>query len=145
LQQLGIINGVRNMILHYGATYVAEGRGIVSDVLKAKGEPTVFPISAIALDQMTEDLGKISTHLNYRHLERPMPRSALMLSYMLSVFDSPWQYKHPVPPKGRSKGADDRRARKRRPKSACPALSILRVTLGAPSPLRRCNSYTGHQ
>ena len=49
LQQLGIINGARNLILHYGATYVAEGRGTVSDVLKARDEPTVFPISPTVL------------------------------------------------------------------------------------------------
>jgi hypothetical protein len=117
LQQLGIINGARNMILHYGATSIAEGQGMVSDVLKAKGEPTVFPISPTALDQMSEDLRKISTHLNYRHLGRPMPRSALMLSYMAGVFESPWQYKRPVQPRARSKASEGLRTRKRGPKS----------------------------
>jgi hypothetical protein len=116
LQQLGIISGARNMILHYGATSVAEGRGIVSDVLRAKGEPTVFPISPTALDQMTEDLRKISTHLNYRHLGRPMPRSALVQSALQGIFDSPWKYKHPVPSKARNKKTAGLRAPKRVPR-----------------------------
>ena len=49
-------------------------------------------------------------HLNYRHLGRPMPRSALVLSSLQGIFDAPWQYKHPVLPKARSKGAEGPRA-----------------------------------
>jgi hypothetical protein len=55
LQQLGIINGARNDILHYGATEIAEGRGMVSDAWKAKSQPTEFPISPTALEEMAED------------------------------------------------------------------------------------------
>ena len=50
LQQLGIINGVRNSILHYGAEAVAEGNAFVTDALRAKGEPTKFPISPTSLN-----------------------------------------------------------------------------------------------
>src|SRR5258706_12895823 len=45
LQQLGIITGARNDILHYGASDVAEGRATVSNAWKARAEPVVFPIS----------------------------------------------------------------------------------------------------
>ena len=38
LQQLGIVNGARNDILHFGATSIAEGQAIVSNALKARGD-----------------------------------------------------------------------------------------------------------
>jgi hypothetical protein len=112
LQQLGIINSVRNAVLHYGATSVAEGRAIVSNVLKAKGEPTVFPISPTALDEMTTDLRIIALHLNYRHLGRPLPRGSLGTETLDKALSAPWQYKHPVPPPARSKAAERPRSRK---------------------------------
>lgn len=116
LQQVGIINGVRNNVLHYGAVSVAEGNAIVSNALKAKGEPTEFPISPAALDSMTVDLRKITFHLNYRHLGRPTPRSAYGQALLDSVFRAPWRYKHPAPPKARTKAAAHRKPRKRGPK-----------------------------
>src|SRR5215207_2080726 len=72
LQQLGVINGVRNKVLHYGAESVAEGNAIVSDALKAKGEPERFPISPTSLGQMTADLTKIVAHLDQNHVRRPL-------------------------------------------------------------------------
>jgi hypothetical protein len=116
LQQVGIINHVRNYVLHYGATSVAEGNAIVSDVLKAKGQPTEFPISPTALDNMTTDLRKITFHLNYRHLGRPVPRGELGRDALGNVLLSPWQYKHPAPPKARTVPAKYRRSHKRGPK-----------------------------
>jgi hypothetical protein len=116
LQQLGIINGVRNAVLHYGAESVAEGRAGVSNAWKAKGEPTIFPISPTALDDMTADLRKIATHLNYKHLARPTPRGELGAETLESVLQAPWQYKHPVPPKAQTKEVRSRAPRKRGPK-----------------------------
>lgn len=99
LQQATIINGARNAILHYGATSIAEGEAIVSDALKAKGEPTEIPISPTALNNMTADCRKIVVHLGYRHLKRPPPLGQFGRNVLNSVLRAPWQYKHPVPKK----------------------------------------------
>ncbi len=110
-QQLGIINGVRNDVLHYGAELVAEGNAIVSDALKAKGEPYVFPISPTALDQMTADLDKIIAHLKTLHLGDR--RTYTILG---NPMHSAWQYKHPVPLKTQSKKGQGPHEQKRGPK-----------------------------
>ena len=107
-QQLGIINGVRNDVLHYGAEFVAEGKAIVSDALKAKGDPYVFPISPTALDQMTADLDKVIAHLKTLHLG---DRRAYTI--LGNPMHSAWQYKHPVPPRAPSKKAPDAPAKRR--------------------------------
>ena len=99
LQQLGIVSGVRNQILHYGASGVAEGNAMVSDALRAKGEPNVFPISPELLSDMRADLSKIIIHLAYRHLGRPMPRGEIGRTLIDAVLKHPWQYKHPTTPK----------------------------------------------
>lgn len=107
-QQLGIINGVRNDVLHYGAEFVAEGNAIVSDALKAKGEPYVFPISPTALDQMTTDLDKIIAHLKTLHLG-----DSHAYTILGNPMHSAWRYKHPVPPRTPTKKAADRPGPKR--------------------------------
>lgn len=98
LQQLGIINGVRNGIIHFGASAIAEGKGVVSNALKAKTEPVVFPISPEALEEMTADLKKIAYHLNYNHLKRDQPKGAFGIDHLSTVLRSPWLYKYPSPP-----------------------------------------------
>jgi hypothetical protein len=104
-QQLGIINGVRNAILHYGAKSIAEGNAIVSNALKAKREPTEFSISPKSLDDMTADLQKIATHLHYRHLGRAVPLGAFGQRALEGVLQSPWRYKHPSQPTVQTKAA----------------------------------------
>jgi hypothetical protein len=120
LQQLGIINGVRNSILHYGAGSVAEGNAIVSNELKAKGNPIVFPISPTALNHMALDLRKITIHLYYRHLGRPQPLGILGRATLDDVLHSPWLYKYPSPPKRQSKKGEDPPSQKRRLKPIRP-------------------------
>ena len=115
-QQLSIITGVRNDILHYGATSVAEGQAIVSNALKAKGDPNIFPISPEALDDMTTDLRKIAMHLNYRLLGRPWPRGALGQVALNGVLQSPWRYKHRAQPSKQTKAARSHPPHKRGPK-----------------------------
>jgi hypothetical protein len=92
-QQLNIIRGARNDILHYGAEpeSVAKGTAVISDALKAKGEPIIFPINPKLLDQMTNDLHKIIAHLKISHLGDSK-------SYTLAGDPryGAWQYKHPV-------------------------------------------------
>lgn len=92
--QLGIITGVRNAVLHYGTEpeSVAMGNAIVSDAIKAKGEPTTFPISPKALNEMTADLNKIIAHLDQSHLGK-----ATADSFLGDPRLAAWRYKHPVP------------------------------------------------
>ncbi|MEJ0075358.1 MAG: hypothetical protein WDO17_07900 [Alphaproteobacteria bacterium] len=78
-------------MLHYGATGVAEGNAIVSDALKAKGEPHVFPISPELLEAMRDDLNKIIMHLAYRHLGRPEPRAFNNRAKLDEVLQRPWR------------------------------------------------------
>lgn len=99
LQQFGIIRGVRNDILHYGAEFIAEGRGTVSNAWKAKAEPVEFAISATDLAAMEIDLRKVIAHLGYRHLGRAMPRSAAGRRLLDRTLQSPWLYKRPQPPR----------------------------------------------
>jgi hypothetical protein len=114
LQQLHIINGVRNAILHYGTEpeSVANGKAIVSDALRAKGEPKTFPISPTALNEMISDLQKIIAHLNLRHLGRTKGYSILGDPTV-----GAWQYKYPSQPNRPSKKEEGRRSKKRDPKS----------------------------
>lgn len=112
LQQFGIIRGVRNDILHYGATDIAEGRATVSNAWKARVEPTVLPISATALNEMDDDLRKIIAHLGYLHLGRAWPRGALGQHLLERVLQSPWRYKRPSQTKSQTKAVGSRRDRK---------------------------------
>lgn len=106
LQQLGIINGVRNAVLHYGVEpeSIAQGRAIVSDALRAKGEPTTFPISPTVLSDMTADLHKIIAHLDQSHLGRTKGYTILG-----DPRAGAWTYKHPLPQHKQSKKGRDRR------------------------------------
>lgn len=116
LQQLGILNGVRDAILHYGARAIAEGRGTVSDAWKAKAEPKEFPISDTALTEMADDARQIIAHLAYRHLGRPWPRAAQNISFLEQVLQHPWRYKYPSPTNSRTKKRETPPDRKRGPK-----------------------------
>jgi hypothetical protein len=114
--QLGIINGNRNHIVHYGAKSIAEGNGLVSNAFKAKGEPREFPVSPTALDDMTADLRKISFHLRYKHYSggelhtHSNPDGAEVLN---DVLRAPWRYKHPPQTKSRSTKDPQRRDQSR--------------------------------
>jgi hypothetical protein len=94
LQQLNVINGARNNLLHFGAESIAEGSGFVTNELKrARGKATVFPISPETLDQMTDDLKAIIIHLLLDHAGRPAlsPNTRALL---LASMPSAWRYKH---------------------------------------------------
>ena len=121
LQQASIINKVRNDILHYGANFVAEGAATVSNFIRAKGEPSSFPISPDLLADMTKDLSKIWSHLEYLHLmpsksfiDETCKEDIAVISEALSQI--PWRYKHPAQPKERPKKAEGQRPRKHDPK-----------------------------
>jgi hypothetical protein len=117
LQQLGIINGVRNAILHYGATSVETGNAVVSNAFKAKGEPTIFPISPTLLDEMYWDLRKIMTHLKQNHLGPP----PLPVNKRVSdVLGAAWQYKYSSQPSSKAKKGKSQPQGKRDPKRPRP-------------------------
>lgn len=116
LNQFGKIRGDRNDILHYGAKFIAEGKGLVSNAWKAKAEPTEFLISADALLHMETDLRKIIAHLGYRHLGRAWPESALDQKILDDTLHSPWRYKRFPPLKSETNKREPRPDRKRGPK-----------------------------
>jgi len=115
-QQFGVIRGVRNDILHYGASGIAEGRATVSNAWKAKAEPTVFPISALALSDMTEDCRKITLRLAYGHLGRPRPKGQATLLMLVNILQSPWRYKHPAQQPSKTKKGQPAQPRSNDPK-----------------------------
>ena len=81
------------------------------DGLRAKGQPTTFPISPTLLSQMTADLYKIIAHLNIRHLGKTKGYTILGDPTL-----GAWQYKHPSQPNTQSKKGGDQRSKKRGPK-----------------------------
>ncbi len=95
LDQFNVIRRQRNDILHFGATAIAEGRGMVSNAWKARSQPTEFPISAETLGEMEADLRKVIAHLAYRHLGRPWPRGALGRLSLDGTLRAPWRYRQP--------------------------------------------------
>jgi hypothetical protein len=99
LRQLGIINKVRNLILHYGTDNIAEGRGLVSNAKRALTieRVTPYPISPQILKDMTEDLSKIYLHLAVRHMGRQPLRGKH--PYLEKVLAASWRYTAPEPPK----------------------------------------------
>ena len=113
LQQLGIINGVRNAILHYGTEpeSIAEGSAIVSDAIRAKGQPSTFPISPTYLNEMIEDLYKIIGHLNIRHLGKTRGYTILGDPTL-----GAWRYKRPQQTNRPPTKEQDQRSEKRGPK-----------------------------
>lgn len=117
LQHLGVVNGVRNAILHYGAEpeSVAKGKAIVSDALRAKGQPSTFPISPTSLNDMISDLYKIIGHLDLRHLGRTKD-----YTFLGDPTFGAWQYKRPSPQHKSSKKAQDQRSKTPDPKPLRP-------------------------
>lgn len=97
--QLGIINKFRNDIIHHGAAFVAEGRGIVSNAAKALTDEriTKFQVSPEILDDMTADLRQIFARLHTRHTGRPILKGKH--PELEKLLQAPWRYKQqPTPP-----------------------------------------------
>lgn len=70
LKQLAIINGRRNLILHYGADADPEGRLTVTNAFSALREDAAetFPITPDTLDDMTHDVRRIIILLHAHHM-----------------------------------------------------------------------------
>jgi len=92
--QLGIINGARDDLFHYGAINIAEDDGLVTNAAMALAEDriTAFKISVESLDGMTADLRKILVHFHLNHMGRP----PLMARHEVieEILRAPWRYKH---------------------------------------------------
>jgi hypothetical protein len=91
--QLGVIKGARNSILHYGAHAVENNVGYVTNIVTHPTKrATVFPISPKILSHMTHDCRKIVSHLLLNHDPRPSTPDAD--AEMLQFVNAPWRYKH---------------------------------------------------
>jgi hypothetical protein len=104
LRQLGIVNKLRNLILHYGTDNIAEGRGLVSNAKRALTieRVTPYPISPQILKDMTTDLSKIYLHLAVRHMGRQPLRGKH--PYIEKVLAASWRYKPPPAKANRARG-----------------------------------------
>jgi hypothetical protein len=90
--QLALINKCRNEIFHHGGSFIAEGRGIVTNATTALTEERItgFEISPDILDDMTGDLRKILIRLHVRHMGRPPLRGKH--PEMEDGLRGPWRY-----------------------------------------------------
>ena len=110
LDQLHIINKVRNDLVHYGALSVSDNADvmIVTNALLAltKDRLHTTPVSVQILDDLVADLHKIQAHLVTRHVgwgpnesgfvDVVMPERGRLLSIS-------WRYKSPPQSHGRSR------------------------------------------
>jgi hypothetical protein len=117
-KQLKSISDVRNTVLHYGASNVAEGSGFVPDAIMAltADRAKVFPISPEILDDMAQDLGKIFLHLVTRHMGRPALRGKH--PKLERVLNAAWRYTPPRQGRNRSHRDANTLAPISRPKSS---------------------------
>jgi hypothetical protein len=102
--QLGMINRLRNDLLHYGATTELEEpeKWIISNEVFAHTADRVrrVPISPALLDGAAEDLYKISVHLHVVTMDDDVTADQLRKYH--EVLQQPWRYKQPSPaPKSR--------------------------------------------
>lgn len=110
--QMAAITTMRDNVLHYGARSVAEGKGVVTNALRAHIPDRVqtFPISPDILDNMTADLRRVIFDLLSRHVGRPGPLGAPNLSLLDGGQHGPWRYKPvqlPLPEDHKREGPDD--------------------------------------
>lgn len=98
LQQLGLINKMRNDVLHYGATALANGELIVSNKMSAHliSRLREVPISVQSLDDMTYDLDKIWVQLEVSGHRLIFPDLQFSIRGYDERLQRAWRYK-PAP------------------------------------------------
>jgi hypothetical protein len=108
--QLGIINGVRNDIVHYGSDVIGEER-VVSNRLVALTTARLreTPVSPDILDQMTHDLMTIGVRVAYNM----RPSAAIP-----DAVREPWLYKPRAPSPRRKRHRNKPRSQQRQPRSS---------------------------
>jgi len=117
LQQLGVINGVRNSILHHGVDSIAEGAAKSSNWLKAKEAPFEIPVPPEHLEQMIADLNKITLHLLFNHSDRPKPLAPENRAIFDQTLRRAWLYKFPAQKPAPAKKTESRSRKGQNPKS----------------------------
>ena len=108
--QLGIINGVRNRLTHYGASPLDADEKVITNASRARSKETLFKISVSVteLKKMNTDIGRIVillVHLQIRINRYPDPTVAVDFAERRKQL--PWLYKSPLqgenPDKSRKK------------------------------------------
>jgi hypothetical protein len=107
--QLSVINGCRNELLHQGADLLDGDEGIVTNTEYALTPKRIkeFPISYKILHNMFMDLQKISIHLRVRHMGGP-PWDRASDEDVLRFLRSSWRYKRPPGPQVESQPPEHR-------------------------------------
>lgn len=100
--QLGLINAARNEIIHYGAQFEDADRFIVTNAARAHlpSRISTLVVSAEILEQMMDDLNKISLTIVVRVMDLSDPEAASRFAEALApLLRRPWRYKptKPVP------------------------------------------------
>lgn len=91
--QFGIINGVRDDVVHHGAILYREGFLISNAQRTIKRQQFVKPISVADLSAMTEDLQTIAATLFVMQLDANGDDPSRYLTDWREVGRSPWLYK----------------------------------------------------
>jgi len=116
-QQLGVINGVRNNIVHWGATACDGALWVSNKHLKPLPTREVeYTVSVDALRRMTIDLFKIDMHISWEiHLSEPGGSVEIYQKVFQRVLEAAWRYKPPVRPthKSKSQGSSPKQSRPR--------------------------------
>jgi hypothetical protein len=99
LQHLGMINKMRNDILHYGADVLENNQLMVSNFLSAHLDERLREviISPQMLDDMTFDLDKIGVHFDVFIMRQSVPGIIINDADYLERLQRPWRYIPPQP------------------------------------------------
>jgi hypothetical protein len=116
--QLGIINKLRNDILHYGAQLHARDTWVVSNRLFAHIPKRVrqLTVSPSILDDASFDLRKIESHLIVMAWHKVMPPGAR--AAFRPALKAAWRYKQPQPSRPARKSRKIPQGRRPRPRAS---------------------------
>ena len=95
-QQLSIINGARNNIIHYGAVSSEGDDKIITNAYFALTESRVreFPVSPQIFSDLVVDLQKIMMHFVTHHLNE-VDMADVMKAQQEKILRAAWRYKPP--------------------------------------------------
>ena len=108
LDQIMLINGMRNHLVHYGTIlpyghlHISNEDLIVSNEYIALTEERIVErrINKEIIYDMCWDLEKIYCHLLFKHAHRRIPSQ--IQDMVRTAFDAPWRYKPPSSPRAKS-------------------------------------------
>lgn len=117
--QLGAINKLRNVVLHYGTDFDEGGNLIATNALVAHSADSLqtHPISARILTDLCFDLHKITLHLRYHDLPA-LPLD--MANGINAVRKASWRYRPPQQGSSRQGNQPKQGKPQRQPKSSPP-------------------------